>query len=201
MIDNIMYTFDKNFGRLNNLIGLYESISEGRGRKSTNSLDLLRATTVLVHSTMEDYLRSLMAWRLPLVANRERLNQIPLTGTSDIGRRTKFELGELSNFRGRTIDEVIEMSIKEYLGTLSYNNTADIASSLTSISVNVTEEIRELFPRLNEMILRRHNIVHRADRDMEPGVGRHRIKSIGLRQVNGWKNTLDKFVVEINKNF
>ena len=56
MIEDIMFTFEKNFVRLDNLISLYKSLSIGKGRKPTNSLDILRATTVLAHSTLEDYL-------------------------------------------------------------------------------------------------------------------------------------------------
>lgn len=200
MIENIMFTFDKNFLRLNNLIDLYKSLSTGKGRRPTNSLDILRATTVLCHSTLEDYLRSLLNWKLPL-QNKEKINHVPLVGTSEIGRAIKFTLGELVAHKGRSVDEVISLSVNEYLGTVSFNDTSDIASSLRGISLEVTNEIQEIFPTLNEMIKRRHNIVHRADRDDTLGRGNHKIKSIGVRQVESWKKAIDNLVIEINKNF
>lgn len=200
MIEDIMYTFDRNFGRLNNLIKIYKSVSSGKGRKPTNSLDILRATTVLAHSTLEDYLRSLLIWRLPF-EGKEKINQIPLSGTSDVGRPVKFSLGELVEYRGKSIDDVINKSIYEYLGTQSFNNTSDVASALSSISLEITGAIKDLFPSLAEMIKRRHNIVHRADRDDIVGSGHHRIKSISISQIEKWKKAIDKLVTEVNKNF
>lgn len=200
MIENIMFTFDKNFLRLNNLLDLYKSLSTGKGRRPANSLDILRATTVLAHSTLEDYLRSLLNWKLPL-QNKEKINHVPLVGTSEIGRATKFALGELVPHKGKSVDEVISLSVNEYLGTVSFNDTSDIASSLRGISLEVTNEIQEIFRALNEMIKRRHNIVHRADRDDTLGKGYHKVKSIGIRQVENWKKAIDHLVIEINKNF
>ena len=69
-------------------------MSTGKGRKPTNSLDILRATTVLAHSTLEDYLRNLLNWRLPQ-QNKDKISHIPLVGTSESGRATKFTLGDL----------------------------------------------------------------------------------------------------------
>lgn len=195
-----MFTFEKNFLRLKNLIELYKSISIGQGRKPTNSLDILRATTVLAHSTLEDYLRNLLLWKLPS-ENQEKINNIPLLGTSLIGRPTKFSLGELTLHRGKSINEVINESVKEYLNTVSFNDTSDIVKALNSISITITPEIQNLFPTLNEMIKRRHNIVHRADRDVSIGRGNHRIKSISVQKVEKWKKQIDKLVIEINKSF
>lgn len=200
MIDDIVYAFENNFKRLKNLIDLYESLSSGRGRKSTQELDLLRATTVLAHATLEDYLRSLLAWRLPL-ADKDKLKRVPLRGISDSNRSTKFELSDLVEFRGQTVDEVIELSVKEYLGMQSYNDTNDIVAALSTISVDITKEIRSTFSSLDEMIRRRHNIVHRADRDEKSGKGNHQIKSINSNQVKAWKLTIDTFATEVNKNF
>lgn len=200
MIEDIMYTFDKNFLRLNNLISLYKTLSTGKGRKPTNSLDILRATTVLAHSTLEDYLRNLLNWKLPQ-QNKDKINHIPLVGTSESGRATKFTLGDLVIHKGKTVDSLINTSVSEYLGTVSFNDTSDIASALTGISLIVTPQIQNTFTVLNEMIKRRHNIVHRADRDDNIGSGHHTIKSISVQKIEKWKKAIDKLVVEINKNF
>lgn len=200
MIENIMYTFDKNFLRLNNLINLYKTNETGQGRKPANSLDILRATTVLAHATLEDYLRNLLQWRLPYQA-RDKIENIPLVGTSAIGRPTKFNLGELVAHRTKKVDTIIKESITEYLGTMSFNDTSDIAKALTSITVTVTPDIQALFPTINEMITRRHKIVHRADREEVPGRGHHSISSISVQRVERWKAAIDSLVIEINKNF
>lgn len=193
MLDDILYIFEKNFERLNGLISLYQSITgAARGRRTTNSLDLLRATVVITHSTLEDFIRSLMAWKLPLSNDVNRFNQISLTGTG-LSRKTKFELGELLQFRGRTIDSVIHQSVKEHLNLMSFNNPTDLISAITSIGINVNHDIQNLLPTLEEMIQRRHTIVHQADRNMAAGPGFQRIASISLNKVNLWKNSVDQF--------
>ncbi len=200
MIEDIMYTFDKNFLRLNNLIALYKDLSQGQGRKPTNLLDILRSTTVLAHATLEDYLRNLLSWKLP-TETKEKINKIPLIGTSSSGQATKFFLGELVAHKGKTIDDILTLSIDEYLEKTSFNNTDDIVKALKDISLNITPEIQSTFPKLNEMINRRHNIVHRADRGNNSGRGHHKVKSLSVRQIESWKQAIDQLVIEINKNF
>ncbi|MDT9136239.1 hypothetical protein RSW15_24200, partial [Escherichia coli] len=91
-------------------------------RKPANSLHILRATTVLTHATLEDYLRNLLQWRLPH-QDTDKIENIPLVGTSAIGRPSKFNLGELVAHKNKRIDTVIKESIAEYLGILSFNDT------------------------------------------------------------------------------
>ena len=184
-------------------MALYSTLTTGRGRKSSYHLDLLRSTTVLAHSTLEDYLRSVLMWRLPSMADSAKLNQVPLVGMSLTGNReTKFKLGDLVAYKGKTVDEVIEASIVEHLGMMSFNNTTDIVSAMRSIGVEVTEPMRDCFPLLDEMIKRRHNIVHRADRDgnRRIGSGNHAYKSISLVKVKSWINQIDSFVNEVNSH-
>lgn len=192
--------FDNNFERLNNLLYLYESLPKNKGRKTISSADILRATVVMMHSTLEDFLRNVLLWKLPS-ASKDKINEVPLAGTSDSGRRTKFELGELLTFKEKTIEEVLLLSINEYLNTVSFNDTNDIIKHLKNIGVNITEEMtRKYLPPLKEMIKRRHNIVHQADRESQKGSGYHKIKSISYKQVQDWKDNVDKFVQEVLKS-
>lgn len=161
----------------------------------------MRATTVLVHSTLEDYLRNILIWKLPF-QEKEKLNQISLVGTSDKGRITKFTLGDLVLHKDKSVNEIINSSVLEYLSFQSFNNSNDVANAISSISLNNTSEIKLLFSTLDIMIKRRHNIVHNADREIIlNGSGNHRITSISLLNVEKWKKTVDKLVKEINKNF
>jgi hypothetical protein len=198
MLDDIMLIFDRNIGRISNLINLYKTLTQGRGRKPAHSLDILRATVVLLHSTLEDYLRNLQRWKLP-TADKERLNKIPLVGTSESGRATKFELGELVRLKEKSIKEIIELSINEYLDTQSYNDTSDVCKAIKDAGVKEVDTIEPYLSQMNLMIKRRHNIVHQADRGGGAGKGHHRIKSLSLNQVESWKRHLDKFVLEVNK--
>jgi len=177
--DDIMLIFDKNFGRITNLLTVYQNLNEdkSRGRKPTHNLDLLRSSVVFIHSTLEDYLRNVLTIKLPN-SNSTILNSVPLLGSSENGRRSKFELGDLVAFKELTIEKVIEDSVSDYLKYVSFNDTNDIVSNLSKISINTTPEITKLLPTLNEFIKRRHNIVHNADREFVEGRGKHKINQL-----------------------
>lgn len=199
MLEDIFYFFDKNYGRTKNLLKLYnDNFCIISGRKTTEQLDLLRATVVLLHSTLEDFLRNLLLLKLPF-AQKDKLNKIPLLGTSEDGRRTKFELGELLEHKDLSIQELINKSIADYLNKVSFNDTNDIVKNLSDIDIEITDEIKRYFPMLNEMIKRRHSIVHQADREITSGSGNHKIKSISYKKVLLWQTNLDKFIKELVK--
>jgi RiboL-PSP-HEPN len=199
MLDDIMFIYDKNYGRTTSLINLYTSLTVvKRGRRTTEQLDLLRVTVVLLHSTMEDFLRNLLNWKLP-TASKEKINKVPLYTSSYDPRKTKFELGELIEHSNKTAAEIIGVSVREYLNSVSFNNTNDIVKNLNDIQVNISEDMKRHFAGLDEMIKRRHNIVHQADRDFLVGSPIHKIKSISLDQVRKWQNAVDNFVLEVVK--
>nr|WP_276904091.1 HEPN domain-containing protein [Pedobacter kyonggii] len=199
MLDDIMFIYDKNYGRTTSLINLYANLTVARrGRRTTEQLDLLRVTVVLLHSTMEDFLRNLLNWKLP-TASKEKINKVPLYTSSYDPRKTKFELGELIEHSNKTVAEIIGVSVREYLNSVSFNNTNDIVKNLNDIQVNISEDMKRYFAGLDEMIKRRHNIVHQADRDFLVGSMVHKIKSISLDQVRKWQNAVDNFVLEVVK--
>jgi hypothetical protein len=73
--------------------------------------DILRSTVVLGHAYLEDFLRTIAAAIIP---NRgeERLNQIPLIGLANSGRAEKFLLGKLAQHKGKTVDQIIDQSVR-----------------------------------------------------------------------------------------
>ncbi|WP_375031475.1 HEPN domain-containing protein [Flavobacterium sp. LAR06] len=184
---------------MTNLLKIYKQLDDnkGRGRRPTHNLDILRTSVVFTHSTLEDYLRNILTIKLP-TSDAITLNSIPLIGTSENGRKTKFDLGDLVAHKELKVEKVIEISVKEYLSCVSFNDTNDISAHLKKISINLTPEITELLPTLNEFIKRRHNIVHNADRELEIRRGNHTIKSINYNKVLKWQKTLDLFVNKIN---
>jgi hypothetical protein len=197
--DDIMFAFDKNYGRITNLLKIYKNLNEnrGRGRRPTHNLDILRTSVVFIHSTLEDYLRNILLLKLPS-SNAQVLNNIPLMGTSENGRKTKFDLGDLVIHKNLKVEKVIENSVKDYLNYISFNDTSEISSHLQKISIDITPKIRELLPVLNECIKRRHNIVHNADRELEVIQGHYRIKSINYNKALKWQKTLDQFIYNVN---
>lgn len=196
MLEDIVFLFDKNFRRANSLIELYLSLPK-KGYSVYARSDLLRVTIVMLHSTLEDFLRNLLNWKLPEVANKDLLSKIPINANNQFdNRKTKFGLDELVDYKGKTIDEIISVSIKNHLDTISFNSVEDIVSNLKKINIRPSVQMENYFPLISEMIDRRHNIVHQADRELIPGKI-SRIKSINYKTVLKYKNTVDKMVNEI----
>lgn len=176
--------------RIENLIRLYESHPDTKvkGRKGTDSTDILRATVVLLHAAFEDMCRSVERHMTPY-ATKEAVNEIPLKGTGDKGHASKFFLGELLPFRGRTVDDVIQESQREYLSRATYNSVDDLYSLLTKYGLKK----KHFDPYLDDIAAitkRRHRIVHQADRNEAKGKGQHQFQSIGKSTVYRWARTM-----------
>jgi len=181
----------ENLGRVRNLVDIYETHLQagGSGRRGHLKTDILRSATVFLHAALEDFLRGLAYWKLP-DADAQVINGIAMVGHE--GRPQKFLLGELVQHRGKTVDDVIKASVDEHLERSNYNNTAELSSFLQSIGIEVAK-VNHRFDDLSELMSRRHQIVHRADRDETGGQGHHRVRSIGLKTVETWVDAVEEF--------
>ncbi len=186
MLDTLRDSFNENLARVESLVTVYESHPDahGRGRKSAEVLDILRAAVVFLHAALEDALRSTARWKLPS-AGSAVLDEIPLVGQGSNPK--KFLLGELANHRGKRIDDVLTESVNAYLEHSNYNNTADISKLLQSVGVEVAGAVNYRFADLQALMERRHQIVHRADRQQAViGSGDHEIRAINRDTVRNW---------------
>jgi hypothetical protein len=195
----IQQRFNFNLTRAGNLIQVYDRISQpqpgqsAQGRRSVLQSDTLRAATVFLHATLEDFLRSIAYWKFP-TAGPDLLNRMALAGQDP--NEKKFTLGDLHPHRGKTIDAVLAESTNQHLERSTYNNTTEISAFLTLIGINVAQANAE-FPRLAELMLRRHQIVHRADRHVVAGSGHHRATSIRRAAVDRWLAAVRSFGNEV----
>jgi hypothetical protein len=176
MLNEITDLLDENLGRVDNLVSLYGEPTPGR--RKVHDTDLLRAALVLLHASMEDYLRSLLLWKIGEF-DEEALNKY---GFPNGTKRppTKITLGELSAHRGKTVDDLIEDAVKSHLEEFqSFNDLGEVKRALKQCGIG-HEEVEDFnFGELPAMISRRHNIVHKADRnDAAGGQGNHKTKSI-----------------------
>jgi hypothetical protein len=94
--------------------------------------DIFRAVVVLTHAYVEDFLRKVASVCLPN-ADEYGLNDVPLAGLGNKGRAEKFFLGKLTQHRGKTVDEVIQQSVSEYLEHRSFNDLSEIISFLEDL--------------------------------------------------------------------
>jgi len=190
--------FDQNLARVTHLVSVYEGLSgPGQGRRPVNSTDILRAATVLLHASLEDALRSLELLVLPAAA-RDEIDRVPLKGLGIHGQ--KFQMGDLAPYRGITVDDLLQQSIAEYLERRSYNSSTEVDAAIRRLRVDPAP-VRHLYPDLEEMISRRHHIVHQADRHDVHGHGHHKAKSIGLSMMRRWISCVRTLVVRVFDDF
>jgi hypothetical protein len=187
--------------RVRNLIRIYDvSLPKGKkGRKPTGSTDVLRAAVVLLHSGLEEFLRALIRADWPHGAE-DILNQVPLVGDGRRGRPEKFFLGKLHKHRGKTVDDLITESVREYLETTNFNNVGEIKSTLTSLGVELSCG-DPYYASISQLTERRHQIVHRGDVNAQRGRGHHSTSSISVSTVRAWADAVDGFASAVGKNY
>jgi hypothetical protein len=190
--------FRSNLRRVLNLLFIYNQVSaEAQGRPSVQESDLLRAGVVFLHATLEDLLRNLAAWRLPR-STSEVLARIPFVGGD--GRRTTLTLGDLAGYRGRSVEEVISASVIAHLTRSSYNDTNDIAKLLSEIELPQDARKRLMDSHgvgLSLIMSRRHQIVHRLDRNDASGRGHHEALSISRATLERWVTIVTGFGLQL----
>ena len=183
--------FAKNIARTHELVSIFRLLTAGKGRKSALVSDILRSAVVFLHASLEDFLRSIAYVYLPH-AEPEVISSIPLKGISPFGRPQKFLLGQLVEHRHKTIGQLIEESVVEYLEKSNYNHTNDIAALLRQVGIDVSA-IDTTFPDLDKMMARRHQIVHRADWTETSTPGKHRVHPLRAADVERWINVIVDF--------
>ncbi|MGH7436231.1 MAG: hypothetical protein ACRENE_11205, partial [Polyangiaceae bacterium] len=112
MKDEIARRFDLNLTRVRGLIAAYEQALPGvQGRPNVATTDILRGAVVFLHASLEDLLRSILEWKLPSTVKPEHLEDVPLDGE----KLRKYTLGDVAKHRGKTVDELIDRSVRGYL--------------------------------------------------------------------------------------
>ena len=167
MTDDLLATrFSVNMARITGLIKLiYSDTDSLRPTEPLQSegvrADILRSVAIFLHATFEDLLRTTARQRLP-EAKSDVLDKIPLVGTSQSRNPVKFFLGALNEHRGRTVDDLIQESVENYLSRESFSSAHDVGQILTHMGVD-TAPFNPLMAHLDLMMKRRHRIVHEAD--------------------------------------
>jgi RiboL-PSP-HEPN len=185
--------FQENINRSVMLVKMYELASkESPDGMSVHMTDILRASVVFLHAAFEETLRSLILATYP-IADATVLNEIPLAGINKSGRPEKFLLGDLSRFRNKTVDDVIDLSLQEYVSRLTFNNRGDLLHVIRSLGLR-DSHVAKLMPALDAMLRRRHQIVHRGDRPLAEDQRWIRATSLSSKHVRSWIKATTNFV-------
>jgi hypothetical protein len=180
--------FGDNLERVQHLVDVYQSAASGRGRRGVETTDVLRAAVVFLHATIEDLLRSLLQWKLPLAA-AVHLKDVPLSGKLP---RSTFNLEDLAAFRGKSVDDIVAQSVTDHLERSNFNHPGEVDAVLERIGLQKTvlDPFRD---KLGPMMQRRHWIVHRADRNTASGPGHHAARPLQQAAVEAWALALREF--------
>ena len=185
--------FSRNMQRSKMLVALYNTIAKDHpDSKSIHATDILRAAVVFMHAALEEFLRSLVISTFPF-ADAETLNQIPLAGLSRSGRPEKFFLGELVQYRELSVAEVIDRSLREHVSRQSFNSRGDLLAVIKTLGLR-ENDVRKVLPKVEAMLLRRHQIVHRADKPIPIDQQWIRATSLSPRHVASWNEATSQFV-------
>ena len=186
--------FHENANRVRNLVELYRVLNVGQaGKPLTAKSDVLRASVVLLHATIEEFLRELA--RVGLVdGSPEALAKIPIFGSE--GRAEKFDLGSLSSFKDDSVRDLIRKSIGEHMGRTTYNNPGAVKALLKDVQI-APDHDRCSWDAVGNLMARRHKIVHEADRNPKTGRGHSRSEPLSQETVNRWLKAVEGLVKEI----
>lgn len=183
--------FRENLNRVDNLIEAHRQLEEHDLGAVETRLDVLRAAVVMMHSCLEEIIRNLFLFKLPS-GSVETLNKIPFMKHESSHRPKPILLGELSELRGKFIDNIIRESIDAYVNTMNLNNIAQLCECLRMADVGV-EKFRSQFSNLEAMMARRHQIAHQMDRADDMELTNGPITSISLGTVESWREALSRF--------
>lgn len=161
-IEQYKLLFGRNIDRVCSLRKMYNSlktdkVKEGKEYKHT---DVLRSAVVLLHSSFEEYYRNVLGCILPKNCTEDDLKNMYFLGSVG-NRKDKITLGGLIKVREKTVAQLITESIQESLSFTSFNNYQDIVSWSKKIKIDLSEFNEQ--EKLNNLIHRRHKIVHEAD--------------------------------------
>src|SRR3990172_526957 len=116
-------------------------------------------TFVLLHATLEEFVRYVAGSALPIVG-QDALNDIPLVGAER--KATRVGLGAWAIHRGKQVDQVLAESVRAHLVEKSFSSLASVLSTLQASGIP-TRRLRIRRATLDRLIRRRYQIVHEAD--------------------------------------
>ncbi len=186
--------FSENTKRVRNIVLLYRELNIGQqGKPLTAKSDLLRASVVLLHASVEEFLRELA--RVGLVDGEpEFLSKIPISGSD--GRAEKFDLGVLTKFKGKAVEDLIKESVFEKMKRETFNNPSDVKRLLKGARLDV-DAMKCNWDTIGNVMARRHKIVHEADQNPKTGRGHARYEPVSQDEVNRWITAVEGLVEEI----
>ncbi len=184
--------FAENMVRVENLLQSSIELKRLTPNNPSLSSDALRAAVVFLHSSLEEVVRHLFLEKLPN-ASKESLDKIPFPSQETTHRPKPIQLGDLIPYRGQFVENIIAESVENYVNNLNINNSSQLVECLKVVNIDPAP-FREYLTRLDELMRRRHQIVHQMDRASKLDPLSEPINKISYRTVEVWLLTVKQFV-------
>lgn len=185
-----------NLSRVNSLLGLFEKSSQVNLGSDDERSELLRAVVVFLHSSVEEVVRNLFVDRLPY-APTETLNELTYSAYGPTNKSKGAMLGDLLlHHGGRLVENVIIDAINAHIDRLNINNSEQLVAQLQKVKIDA-EPLRPLLGKLDQLMRRRHQIVHQMDREDTLDPNTRPISPIDRDSVRTWADSVEKFHAEI----
>ena len=198
-------TYQLNIRRAQNFIVLYNSATENRGpgRRDTLTTDILRAGVVFLHSTLEDYLRSIiLSKKIAMLSTTEADFRAVLANVNLVGDNTgkssvrKYALGEFWEVKDKSVIMIVEEALRDKVSYMTFNDYSQIVASLSTVGIKLSTNFNP-DGIIDNYINRRHKIVHEADNNSVHGPGNYKATSINANTLTAWINAVNALVDDI----
>lgn len=198
-------TYQINIRRAQNFIVLYNSATENRGpgRRDTLTTDILRAGVVFLHSTLEDYLRSIiLSKKIAMLSTTEADFRAVLANVNLVGDNTgkssvrKYALGEFWEVKDKSVIMIVEEALRDKVSYMTFNDYSQIVASLFTVGIKLSTNFNP-DGIIDNYINRRHKIVHEADNNSVHGPGNYKATSINANTLTAWINAVNALVDDI----
>lgn len=198
-------TYQINIRRAQNFIVLYNSATENRGpgRRDTLTTDILRAGVVFLHSTLEDYLRSIiLSKKIAMLSTTEADFRAVLANVNLVGDNTgkssvrKYTLGEFWEVKDKSVIMIVEEALRDKVSYMTFNDYSQIVASLSTVGIKLSTNFNP-DGIIDNYINRRHKIVHEADNNSVHGPGNYKATSINANTLTAWINAVNALVDDI----
>ncbi len=198
-------TYQINIRRAQNFIVLYNSATENRGpgRRDTLTTDILRAGVVFLHSTLEDYLRSIiLSKKIAMLSTTEADFRAVLANVNLVGDNTgkssvrKYALGEFWEVKDKSVIMIVEEALRDKVSYMTFNDYSQIVASLSTVGIKLSTNFNP-DGIIDNYINRRHKIVHEADNNSVHGPGNYKATSINANTLTAWINAVNALVDDI----
>jgi hypothetical protein len=136
MRDEIEAGYRLNLQRVRKLVQVYRDLAvRGLGRRPVEATDVLRAAVVLLHATLEDFLRNLLVGRWALTTDTSHFEDIHVAIGPD-ARQAKLTLAELATLRGKTVADIVQASIEAHLDRSTFNHVGDVKTAVARSGID-----------------------------------------------------------------